>query len=334
MEEISQDIFDFLPLEIITMILRNLSLQDLINFYKVNKYSNQIIKSINWEQSPIPLSVPPELSRTLKKLDKLVGLVEIKSKIMKQIFDIYTRKITKEDLNTEIIGRAGAGKTLIIKILLELYFVTGMITNKRVTYIERHDFGKYSLQTEILLQKKITESFGGILVIEDILNLSGERFMKLIYLLYENFVQNAGKFICFIVNTNEYAYDGELYVNLIEKHFKCKYLIKGYNINELCQIFINKINEHNYKLDFRKEILEKFFLDHKVFDSNTANVLTLFYYLKHFKNIESFCECNTDFCEHNNNILITIDNVNDAINNLIKNSIKMSSKSQQKDNLF
>ena len=113
-----------------------------------------------------------KLDENLEKLDKLVGLSEVKHRVKEILKYVeYQKKIGEEtsiNLNMIFKGEAGTGKTTVAKILSELLYDMGIVKTKNIVEVTGKDLiGEHLGQTAPKTQKVIDSAIDGILVIDE-----------------------------------------------------------------------------------------------------------------------------------------------------------------------
>ena len=113
-----------------------------------------------------------KLEKALEKLDKLVGVPEVKAKV-KEIMKYleYQRKIGEEqNINCNMIlkGNVGTGKTTVTKIMAEILQAMGVIrTNKVIEVTGKDLIGSHLGETAPKTGKIVKNAIDGILVIDE-----------------------------------------------------------------------------------------------------------------------------------------------------------------------
>ena len=145
---------------------------DICNDIIYNKFKNNEedddIKSVNIPEPNQDI----KLEETLKKLDSLVGIHEVKFRV-KEIMKYleYQKKIgesTNINLNMMFKGNSGTGKTTISKIMAELLYSLGIIKTSKVVEVAGKDLiGEHLGQTAPKTQKIINSAIDGVLFIDE-----------------------------------------------------------------------------------------------------------------------------------------------------------------------
>lgn len=114
------------------------------------------------------------LRDTLKELDSLIGMTNIKTQL-KDLINLvrFYRQINQDVLNafhlhTVLIGNPGTGKTTIARIIAQLYKALGILERGHLVETDRQGLiAGYVGQTAEKTAKKIKEAEGGVLFIDE-----------------------------------------------------------------------------------------------------------------------------------------------------------------------
>ncbi|GAB4135048.1 MAG: hypothetical protein Fur0041_08840 [Bacteroidia bacterium] len=122
------------------------------------------------------------LDELLEKLDKLIGLTEVKKNIKDHINYLNFLKIRKEkgfeesgklQLHSVFTGNPGTGKTTVVNMLGNIYKKMGLLSKGHVVEADRADLvGEYIGQTAPKVKKLIDKVRGGILFIDEAYSLA------------------------------------------------------------------------------------------------------------------------------------------------------------------
>ena len=238
----------------------NIVNKDIIKYYTYGdkKYNIDIEKIVN-------------LIEPLTKLENTIGMSDIKLQILDMVLYYIQgfEKTTSDMLHTSIEGPPGVGKSKLGRILAHIYHGLGVIPSKRFKRVRRTDLiGKYVGHTAHKTQEVIDDAEGGILFIDEAYSLgsgSEERdsFSKeCIDTINMNLTEKKKNLIVIVAGYTDQLDKAFFSMNEgLRRRFPFRFTIKGYDANELTQIFYTKIKKIGWKLDTEvsQEYLENFF---------------------------------------------------------------------------
>jgi len=295
------------------------------------------IYELNEKKYSINLEILVNLINPLKKLDRMVGMKNVKDLILNMILYYLQNfeKNTSNMLHTTIEGPPGVGKTRVGKLLAEIYSALGIIKSPRFTLVKRTDLiGQYLGHTATKTQKVIDEAEGGVLFLDEAYSL-GEKegkdsFAKeAIDTINQNLSEKKKNLIVIVA-----GYPDKLdscffsYNDGLKRRFPFRITIDGYSNIEMKDIFYDKIRKLGWKLhpDVNEKMLIKFFETNKdnfKHFGGDIETLTLNCKLTHSKRVIGK---NPKFRK-----IITLDDFNLAFEQLKINSEKGKDKDKDED---
>ena len=213
-----------------------------------------------------------DLIGPLEKLNKIIGMNDIKNLIVDLILtsmqDLYDPKTLFHSI---IVGPPGVGKTLLAKILGEIYLKLGILKNTEYIFkmAKRSDLvGKYLGHTAIKTQDLIDNCTGGVLFIDEVYSLGNEdkkdSFSKECIDTINLNLTEKENFICIIAGYPDEIENCFFAINPgLKRRFPFKYEIVGYQYDELANIFLSKMSENQWIIDINKDELINFFKKNK-----------------------------------------------------------------------
>jgi hypothetical protein len=277
------------------------NINDLIELGKMYDPNKKVRYNIN-------LYTLNKLVDPLERLNSMIGLSNIKENIVGQI--IYHMQNLDENndmMHTVIQGSPGVGKTMLGRILGDIYFNMGILKGNRkrsrsgnrsynFKIVKRSDLiGKYLGHTAVKTQKVIDSCQGGVLFIDEAYSLGNpegrDSFSKeCIDTLNQNLTENKGNLLCIIAGYKDalekcfFSYNEGL-----SRRFTFRYTIDPYSEKELREIFIKMIKEIGWSVDDKNIPLSFFKDNYDSFKNMAGDVETLIFNCKIEHSKRVFC---------------------------------------------
>jgi len=283
--------------------------------YNNKLYSISIDKLINLQQP-------------LKKLNRLIGMNDIKTSVIKFITHFLQNHENNNMLHTIIEGPPGMGKTELARILCEIYSALGIVSSNKLKTAKATDLkGEFLGHTAQKTRKLLEESLDCVLLIDEAYSIGSDEkntFAKECIDTINQFLTENKKRIVVIIAG--YAYELEkhffAYNPGLKSRFPFKYTINDYSIDELKNIFIIKLRQNHIKLakSINDQYLLGLFKDNLQLFENYGRDIENFVLLCKFENTKRLFGKDPYY----NGILID-DDINNAIADK-KKSIKIKDK--------
>jgi hypothetical protein len=218
----------------------------------------------------INLQTVCNLTQPLKKLNRIIGMKNVKEQIFEMII-YYLQGFENENknmLHSVIEGPPGVGKTKLGKIMAQIYCALGIIPSNKFKYIKATDMiGDHVGATKHMTQSVIDEADGGVLFIDEAYALStsetkdpyGKECMDT---LNFNLSENKKKLIVIIAGYPDQLERCFFSHNPgLQRRFPFRYKVEKYTPKELSEIFQDKLKRYKWKInkEITDDYLEKFF---------------------------------------------------------------------------
>jgi hypothetical protein len=207
---------------------------------------------------------------TLKELNSMIGMKNIKETVMDLIFfRLQNFEDDKEELwHLVIQGSPGCGKTEVSKILGKLYYGLGIVKTEKFMIVKRSDLiGKYLGHTAKQTQQVFDDAEGGVLFIDEAYSLGNpegrDSFAKeCIDTINLNLTEKKNTVVIIAGYKDQLNESFFNYNPGLNRRFKMRLTVDTYDASELRNIYIKKLKENKwsiFKEDEEKELPLSFF---------------------------------------------------------------------------
>jgi SpoVK/Ycf46/Vps4 family AAA+-type ATPase len=231
------------------------TLEDLLSLADLAKTKYATNKTYN-----LDLASLEKLREPLLRLKKMVGLVEVKKKIV-DIILFYLQRLDVKNcdmLHTIIDGAPGTGKTEIAQIYSEILVNLGILSKNTFRKAKKHDLiGGYLGHTAIKTSKLLEEVKGGVLFIDEIYSFGSSKgkdskdiySKEFVDLLMQFMSENKSDFVLVVAGYRDDIKNFFLSMNDgLERRFPIHLSITDYSPVEMYNIFEKKVVENFWQL--------------------------------------------------------------------------------------
>jgi SpoVK/Ycf46/Vps4 family AAA+-type ATPase len=240
----------------------------------------------------------------LTQLNNMIGMKTLKQNIVDQILfyiqnlhTLNSKNSGNDFMHTVIYGPPGTGKTEIAKIIGNIFSKIGILSKGTFKKVTRSDLiAGYLGQTALKTRDVIKDSLGGVLFIDEAYALGNtekrDSFSKeCIDTLCEALSDNKDNLMVIIA-----GYENDLdecffnYNQGLNSRFTWRFKTDDYNAEDLCKIFIKKVNDGGWSIAENTPINIKWFEKNKpYFKFYGRDIETLFAKLKIAHGRRVFC---------------------------------------------
>ncbi len=260
--EMLKQLIDYLETEQSDVVLRKLcEIRGAIENFTSGEISEQIEEETEYQEDTINTDIT---NNVIEDLDSLVGLKNIKYEVEKLKAYLSFINNSKDKLDLEVpnlnmvfYGNPGTGKTTVARAISKILFSLGYIKSNKFKEVTTGDFvAGYVGQTAIKTKDLINKNKDGVIFIDEAYSFSsnGQEFADeaLVEILKE--MENKETVFIFAGYTNEM----KNFISMnpgIQSRVSTYLEFKDYSLEELTNIFINKVEKS--KLKITDEALEK-----------------------------------------------------------------------------
>lgn len=222
----------------------------------------------------------------LNELEKLIGMVELKQAIVKQIIYFVQDLHGSEMMNIVITGNPGTAKTTVCKILGKIYNNLGILetksnkrnkkTNGELQIANRSDLiAGYLGQTAIKTKKYLEERLGSVVFIDEAYSIGSDPKERDMYAkecvdTLNQFLSEHRNIICIIAGYEKSIKDRLFSLNEgLERRFPWRFHINTYSNVELKDIFLFCVKRDNWDISLDERVIsEKIKQNKDLFNQN------------------------------------------------------------------
>lgn len=204
-----------------------------------------------------------ELIDSLKELQDMIGMDDVKDQIVNQILMFYQKMNDKGMfLHTVLTGQPGCGKSTLCNILAKIYKCLGFLETDNIVIADRSKLiGQWLGETSIKTKKVLEEARGGILLIDEAYSLGSKEgrdsFAKeCIDCINQYLSENVDELVCIIAGYKDDLDKCFFAQNRgLERRFPWRYNIDQYKPHELCKILKMQASSNDWEFDITDDEL-------------------------------------------------------------------------------
>ena len=303
------------------------SLSDILKLINDYPIKDDVEYNINME----PLH---NIKKHLEELNNMIGMTLLKNSVVDQIIYFIQGLDTNMDfMHTVIFGPPGTGKTEVAKIIGKIFSTLGILKNNKFKKVTRSDLiAGYLGQTAMKTRDVIKSCIGGVVFIDEAYAL-GNNEKK------DSFSKECIDTLCELLSDYKSdimviiaGYEKELndcffaYNEGLNSRFPWRFHTDDYSPTELKNIFVKKIKDIKWKLNFTPE--DKWFEERMdCFKYYGRDIETLLSKIK-------IAHARRVFCLSNNlKTILTIEDINKGFNLYLDNNKEAKDKNINKNDI-
>lgn len=211
----------------------------------------------------------------LRRLNKLVGMDDLKRSIVEQIIYFVQNLHNKEMMNLVLTGEPGTGKSTVGMVLSKIYSKLGILSDRAsFTCANRSDLiAGYLGQTAKKTLKFLESCKGGVIFIDEAYSLGHDpddrdSFSKECLNTLNQFLSENTDTICILAGYEDALENNIFSMNPgLRRRFPWKFNMKKYTPEELQQIFLYRVKKDKWTIEDNINIAQ-FFSNKKNFKNN------------------------------------------------------------------
>lgn len=200
----------------------------------------------------------------LKKLNRMIGMTDLKNSIVKQMLYFVQNLHGNEMMNIVLVGHPGTGKTSVAELLGKIYSTLRIIPGEFKKVGRSELVGKYLGHTADKTKKLLESCKGGVLFIDEAYSLGIESddkdsFARECINTLTQFLSENTDTICILA-----GYEHELRTRLfsqnpgLDRRFPWWFRMDAYTSNDLKEIFLYLVKKSKWKLKCKNQMMDYF----------------------------------------------------------------------------